>query len=59
MCGILAIIQSTKSEKKIRKLALSLSGKLRHRGPDWNGMYAYFIVGSELYNWSQQTCLLS
>jgi asparagine synthase (glutamine-hydrolysing) len=38
MCGILAILNSSEPENEIRKRALQLSSKLRHRGPDWNGI---------------------
>ncbi|EAL64408.1 asparagine synthetase [Dictyostelium discoideum AX4] len=39
MCGILAILNSLEEASKLRKKALSLSSRLRHRGPDWNGIY--------------------
>ena len=35
MCGIFAILGSTQPTAEVRKLALALSGRLRHRGPDW------------------------
>jgi len=38
MCGILAILGSKEPEGELRKKALRLSKKLRHRGPDWNGI---------------------
>eukprot|EP00742_Colponemidia_sp_Colp-10_P006432 GILJ01006891.1.p1 GENE.GILJ01006891.1~~GILJ01006891.1.p1 ORF type:complete len:602 (-),score=96.60 GILJ01006891.1:204-2009(-) len=38
MCGILAILRSTLPAEEIRKRALELSKRLRHRGPDWNGI---------------------
>jgi len=38
MCGIFAILNSSEPENEIRKKALQLSSKLRHRGPDWNGI---------------------
>jgi len=38
MCGILAILGSKEPEGDLRKKALRLSKKLRHRGPDWNGI---------------------
>jgi len=38
MCGILAILASKEAEGDLRKKALRLSKKLRHRGPDWNGI---------------------
>eukprot|EP01113_Clastostelium_recurvatum_P034329 TRINITY_DN4644_c0_g1_i1.p1 TRINITY_DN4644_c0_g1~~TRINITY_DN4644_c0_g1_i1.p1 ORF type:complete len:568 (+),score=116.96 TRINITY_DN4644_c0_g1_i1:30-1706(+) len=39
MCGIFAIINSTQDPVALRKLALALSARLRHRGPDWSGIY--------------------
>jgi len=38
MCGILAIFSYQGDMDEIRKRALILSKKLRHRGPDWNGI---------------------
>lgn len=38
MCGILAILNSTASSGELRKRALELSARIRHRGPDWNGI---------------------
>eukprot|EP01132_Coremiostelium_polycephalum_P008624 gene8624-10614_t len=40
MCGILAILGSSEPAPKLRKKALALSSRLRHRGPDWNGVFA-------------------
>lgn len=41
MCGILAILGSTEEEIELRAKALNLSKRLRHRGPDWNGIYLH------------------
>eukprot|EP00744_Colponema_vietnamica_P005689 GILI01008306.1.p2 GENE.GILI01008306.1~~GILI01008306.1.p2 ORF type:complete len:598 (-),score=212.50 GILI01008306.1:51-1844(-) len=38
MCGILAILNATGDQAELRKKALRLSKRLRHRGPDWNGI---------------------
>jgi len=38
MCGILAILGSTLPPSELRQRALELSARLRHRGPDWNGI---------------------
>jgi len=38
MCGILAILGSTEAPADLRKKALQLSARLRHRGPDWSGI---------------------
>ncbi|EGG22449.1 asparagine synthetase [Cavenderia fasciculata] len=40
MCGILAILGSSESPQQLRKKALSLSSRIRHRGPDWNGVFS-------------------
>ena len=41
MCGITLFIGSDQTEdiSKKRKHFLELSKKIRHRGPDWNGIY--------------------
>lgn len=40
MCGITAIFQIKKQTKEWREKALAMSKKIRHRGPDWSGIYA-------------------
>ena len=39
MCGIVAAFDLSKPEK-IRNQVLEMSGKIRHRGPDWSGIYS-------------------
>ena len=41
MCGIFAVFGNAKSQSflKQRELFLNCSKQLRHRGPDWNGIY--------------------
>ena len=40
MCGIVAIYNNqSKFDKDIRAKSLSMSKKVRHRGPDWSGIY--------------------
>ena len=39
MCGIVAALELSKPEK-IRNQVLEMSGKIRHRGPDWSGIYS-------------------
>jgi asparagine synthase (glutamine-hydrolysing) len=42
MCGILAILGLDPSQaphEELRRQALTLAKKLRHRGPDWSGIY--------------------
>jgi len=38
MCGIFAVFGLGSDVEKFRTRALSLSKKIRHRGPDWNGL---------------------
>ncbi len=42
MCGFVAIIETGEAsrEKEIREKALRMSAKIRHRGPDWSGIYS-------------------
>lgn len=40
MCGILAVLELTQDPAKVRKDALTMVKKLRHRGPDWSGVYS-------------------
>lgn len=39
MCGIVSIFNIKKQTPELRAKALRMSGKLRHRGPDWSGIY--------------------
>lgn len=39
MCGIVAIFNIPKQTPELRKKALHMSQKIRHRGPDWSGIY--------------------
>ena len=39
MCGIVAAFEFKDSEK-IRIQVLEMSRKIRHRGPDWTGIYS-------------------
>ena len=39
MCGIAAIYNIKEETKDLRKKALNMSKKIRHRGPDWSGIY--------------------
>lgn len=40
MCGILALLELAGDPQQLRKDALSLVKKIRHRGPDWSGVYS-------------------
>ena len=39
MCGILCAFDLKQTSKSIRPQILEMSKKLRHRGPDWSGIY--------------------
>jgi asparagine synthase (glutamine-hydrolysing) len=41
MCSIFGILEMTQPQAAMRPLALALSKKLRHRGPDWSGIYSH------------------
>lgn len=40
MCSILGIFDIRKDPQQLRNLALKLSRRQRHRGPDWSGIYS-------------------
>ena len=39
MCGIVAILNVKEQTQTLRQKALKMSQKIRHRGPDWSGIY--------------------
>ena len=39
MCGIVAILNVKEQSHELRDKALKMSQKIRHRGPDWSGIY--------------------
>lgn len=39
MCGIACIFNISQPSEKLRPKALSMAKKIRHRGPDWSGIY--------------------
>ncbi|MCD8304581.1 MAG: asparagine synthase B [Prevotellaceae bacterium] len=39
MCGIVGIFDIKQQTQELRKKALKMSQKVRHRGPDWSGIY--------------------
>ena len=39
MCGIVAILNVKEQAHELREQALKMSQKIRHRGPDWSGIY--------------------
>lgn len=40
MCGIFAVLDIKSNPAELRRLALSQVKKIRHRGPDWTGVYS-------------------
>jgi asparagine synthase (glutamine-hydrolysing) len=39
MCGIVGAFELKESSEKLRNQVLEMSRKIRHRGPDWSGIY--------------------
>ncbi len=39
MCGIIGVFSPKKGLQEARPLVLEMSKKIRHRGPDWSGIY--------------------
>ena len=39
MCGIVSIFNIKEQTKPLRDKALAMAKKIRHRGPDWSGIY--------------------
>ena len=39
MCGISGILNCEGHDKSLRSKVLKMSSRLRHRGPDWSGIY--------------------
>ena len=39
MCGIVAVFDIKGNPELLRNRVLAMSRKLRHRGPDWSGIY--------------------
>src|SRR3990167_610556 len=39
MCGIIGVFTSNGTARDLRSQVLELSKKIRHRGPDWSGIY--------------------
>ena len=39
MCGIVAVFDLKVDSKELRAQVLEMSKKIRHRGPDWSGIY--------------------
>jgi len=39
MCGIIGVFDLKVNEQQIRPQVLEMSKRIRHRGPDWSGIY--------------------
>jgi asparagine synthase (glutamine-hydrolysing) len=39
MCGIVGIFNIQDQRPELRQQALAMSRRIRHRGPDWSGIY--------------------
>ena len=39
MCGIVAVFEAKDDVAQLRPEILKMSKKIRHRGPDWSGIY--------------------
>ncbi len=39
MCGIVAVFDIQNNSEELRQQVLEMSKKMRHRGPDWSGIY--------------------
>jgi asparagine synthase (glutamine-hydrolysing) len=40
MCGFVAVLNAKEETNSLRPKAIALSKKIRHRGPDWSGVFA-------------------
>lgn len=41
MCGIVTIFNLRKSDAELRPQAIEMARKIRHRGPDWSGIFCH------------------
>ena len=39
MCGIVAVFDIKRDSQNLRPQVLEMAKKIRHRGPDWSGIY--------------------
>lgn len=49
MCSIFGVLEIRQDRKTVRNMALRQSRLLRHRGPDWSGIYTadYAVLAHE------------
>ena len=40
MCGIIGVFTLNENARELRPTVLEMSKKIRHRGPDWSGIYS-------------------
>ena len=39
MCGIVCALDVKEEKERMRSMVLKMANKIRHRGPDWSGIY--------------------
>jgi asparagine synthase (glutamine-hydrolysing) len=39
MCGIVGVFELKSDEQSLRPQVLKMAKKIRHRGPDWSGIF--------------------
>ena len=52
MCGIVSIFNLREQTPELRQKALRMSRKIRHRGPDWSGIWcggSAILAHGEIY----------
>ena len=47
MCGIVGIFNVREQSEELRRKALDMSRRIRHRGPDWSGIFAFALYDAE------------
>ena len=47
MCGIVGIFNIKSQSQELRNKALRMAQKIRHRGPDWSGIYVCLLYTSD------------
>ena len=44
MCGIACIFNIKEQTPELRQKALTMAKRIRHRGPDWSGIYCLSLI---------------